>query len=92
MRQQLRTTTKPQTVVRPYTEADVERLIGRFAETLRNALRQCSVSQNQIARDTRIPQPVLSRFISGERSLKLETIAVLLDYLGFEMRRTKPIR
>jgi len=40
------------------------------------------LSQYRIALDTGIKQPSLSRFLNGG-SLKMETAAVLLDYLGF---------
>ena len=42
------------------------------------------LSQYRIALNTGIKQPSLSRFLNGG-SLRLETAAVLLDYLGFEI-------
>ena len=44
------------------------------------------LTQYRIALDTGIPQPCLSRFLNGG-SLKMETAGVLLDYLGYEIRR-----
>jgi transcriptional regulator with XRE-family HTH domain len=52
---------------------------------LRKEIKRRGLSQYRIAEDTGIKQPSLSRFLNGG-SLKMETAAVLLDYLGYEVR------
>jgi predicted XRE-type DNA-binding protein len=49
-------------------------------------IKKQKLSQYRIAADTGIKQPCLSRFLNGG-SLKMETAGVLLDYLGYEIKR-----
>jgi predicted XRE-type DNA-binding protein len=58
-------------------------------ELLRDQIRKQQLSQYRIAADTGIKQPSLSRFLNGG-SLRLETAAVLLDYLGFDVCKRRP--
>jgi transcriptional regulator with XRE-family HTH domain len=51
---------------------------------MRAEIKRRGLSQYRIASDTGIKQPCLSRFVNGG-SLKVETAAVLLDYLGFQL-------
>jgi N6-adenosine-specific RNA methylase IME4 len=53
---------------------------GKLAEQVRELLRDSEISQHQIARETGIKQPGLSKFMNGG-SLKIETLDILLDYL-----------
>ncbi len=53
---------------------------GRLAEQVRELLREGKLSQHQIARETGIKQPGLSKFMNGG-SLKIETLDILLDYM-----------
>ena len=50
---------------------------------LRNEISRQKLTQYRISIDTGIKQPTLSRLMNGG-SLKAETAAVLLDYLGYE--------
>lgn len=59
-----------------------------ISDLLRQQIRKQKLTQYRIAKDTGIKQPSLSRFLNGG-SLKMETAAVLLDYLGFEIRRKR---
>ncbi|MBS0208734.1 MAG: helix-turn-helix transcriptional regulator [Planctomycetes bacterium] len=68
-----------------YSRKETEMLATGLTAGLRNLIQNCGRSQNQIARDTHIPQPVLSRFVNGS-SLRIETTAVLLDYFGLEIQ------
>jgi len=65
-------------------EHEAEIIANEFVDNLRTRLQQLifesAISQKQVARETTIPQPVLSRFLNGG-SLKLETGAILLHYL-----------
>lgn len=51
-----------------------------LADQVRKLIRDSQLSQHQIARDTGIKQPGLSKFLNGG-SLKIETLDSLLDYL-----------
>jgi len=51
-----------------------------LADQVREILRDSKVSQHQIARETGIKQPGLSKFMNGG-SLKIETLDTLLQYL-----------
>ncbi len=53
-----------------------------MADQLRKAIRK---SGNAIAVEAGVPQPVLHRFVSGERDLTLATAQKLADYFGFEL-------
>jgi len=59
-----------------------------MTDQLRNAVRDSGLSINHIAIGAGIPQPVLQRFISGEReNIRLDTADRLAAYFG--MRLTK---
>jgi len=57
-------------------------------EQLREAIENSGKSINSIAIAADVPQPVLQRFASGERDIRLETANKIADYFG--MRLTKP--
>ena len=59
-------------------------LTRRIPALMRAEIKRRRVSQYRISLDTGIKQPCLSRFMNGG-SLKVETAAVLLDYLGFQL-------
>lgn len=42
-------------------------------------------SLRQIARECHVPQPTLSRFLSGERDLYLKSVELLVEYLGLAL-------
>jgi predicted XRE-type DNA-binding protein len=58
----------------------------KINELIVREIKKQQLTQYRIAADTGIPQPCLSRFLNGG-SLKMETAGVLLDYLGFELKR-----
>jgi predicted XRE-type DNA-binding protein len=58
----------------------------KINELIVREIKNQQLTQYRIAADTGIPQPCLSRFLNGG-SLKMETAGVLLDYLGFELKR-----
>ena len=60
---------------------------GKLAEQIRELLRGSNLSQHQIARETGIKQPGLSKFMAGG-SLKIETLETLLDYLQVGLYET----
>jgi len=57
-----------------------------IAELILKEMQSRQLTQYRIAKDTGIKQPCLSRFMNGG-SLKMETAGVLLEYLGYEIRR-----
>jgi len=63
----------------------------RIPGLLRAEINRRKLTQYRIALDTGIKQPCLSRFLNGG-SLKIESAAVLLDYLGFELTRKAAMR
>jgi plasmid maintenance system antidote protein VapI len=57
-----------------------------IAETLKRAVEGSGQNLAEIGRAAGIPQPVLWRFMAGERDLTLRTADKLLDYFGLEIR------
>ena len=53
---------------------------------LRAEIGRRKLSQYRIAIETGVKQPSLSKFLNGG-SLRVETAAILLDYLGFKLVR-----
>lgn len=60
-----------------------------MAERLRKAIEDCDSTVNAIAVEAEIPQPVLYRFVSGERDLTLATAQKLAEYFRLELRPAK---
>jgi ribosome-binding protein aMBF1 (putative translation factor) len=63
--------------------------VDEFSEVIRQAIRECGLSQREIARVTGIAQPIISRFMSGERTLRMDTASVLIHYLDLELAAKK---
>jgi hypothetical protein len=62
------------------------------SDTLREAIRNASVTRYRIACDTGIAESALSRFVSGERSLDLTSVDKLCEYLGLVLVTDKRSR
>jgi plasmid maintenance system antidote protein VapI len=60
-----------------------------MAEQLRKAMQTSGKTVNAIAVKAGIPQPVLYRFVNGERDLTMSTAQKLADYFGLELRPRK---
>ena len=60
-----------------------------LATVLRDAIDESGKTQYQLAQETGIDKSALSRFVSGERGLTLETAAKLATALNLEL---KPVR
>ena len=58
-----------------------------FADQMRQAIERSGKSRYQISKDTGIGQDVLSRFMSDERGLSMESIEVLFEYLGLSISK-----
>lgn len=59
-------------------------------DQLRQAVHDSGLSVYAVAKGSGIAQPVLHRFVAGERDLTLATASRLADYFG--MRLTRPKR
>ena len=57
----------------------------KLSEQLRQAVNECGMSRNAIARATGIDKGALSRFVHGERGLSLATLDLLGDVLGLRV-------
>jgi plasmid maintenance system antidote protein VapI len=60
-----------------------------LADVLRRAMSETGLSVNALAKAAGIAQPVLYRFVTGERDLTLRTAQKLADYFGLELRPRK---
>ncbi len=60
---------------------------GRLSEALRDALRASDKSMYQIAQDAGVSQIVVSRFLSGERDIRMATADKLADALGLTLAK-----
>ncbi len=56
-----------------------------MSEQLRQAIETSQFSRYRISMETGVSQAALSRFMSGERSLTLDTVDVLADFLGLKL-------
>jgi plasmid maintenance system antidote protein VapI len=56
---------------------------------LRKAIVDSGLSQYRIAKESGVPQPVLNRFVNGERDITVGTAGRLCSYLKLELRRRR---
>ncbi len=56
-----------------------------LSEALRKAIRQCGKSVYQIAKEADVSPIVISRFLSGERDIRLATADKVAEALGFTL-------
>lgn len=59
-----------------------------MASTLRDGITKSGQSANEIARATGVPQPTITRFLSGA-DMRLSRAQKIADYLGLELRPKK---
>ena len=67
--------------------APSERASGRLSQALRDALRNSDKSMYQIAQDAGVSQIVVSRFLSGERYIRMATADKLAEALGLKLAK-----
>jgi len=69
--------------------ATPNRRLHPSSRSLVDELRQATVNSSQteyrVAKESGVPQPVLNRFLRGERGISLETAAKLCKYLGLHL-------
>ncbi len=58
---------------------------GRLSQALKDALRASDKSMYQIAQDAGVSQIVISRFLSGERDIRMATADRLAEVLGLKV-------
>lgn len=58
-----------------------------LADTIRAAVRESGLSTYAVAKGAGVSQPVLHRFMSGERGLNLDTADRLCRFLGLRLVR-----
>jgi hypothetical protein len=56
---------------------------------LRTAIRRSGKSANELAKEAKIPQPTITRFLNGA-DMKASTIDKLAEYFGLQLRPVKP--
>jgi transcriptional regulator with XRE-family HTH domain len=56
-----------------------------LVEKIREAIRDCGLSHNELARKSGVSQPQLSRFLTGERTLTLPAAAKVCEALGLRL-------
>jgi ribosome-binding protein aMBF1 (putative translation factor) len=60
---------------------------GRLRQALRDAVRASDKSTAQIAEDAGVSQVVVSRFLSGERDIRMATADKLAEALGLKLAK-----
>jgi len=58
---------------------------SRLSDQVRKAIDASGKSRYRIAKDLRVSEATLSRFMSGERGLTLTVLDRLADYLGLTL-------
>lgn len=56
-----------------------------LSKQLREAVKSCGQTVTAIAQASGVPQPVLQRFLSGERGITLDTAGKLAKYLKLSL-------
>ena len=58
---------------------------GLLSEALKRAIRDSKKTEYQIAKDAGVSQIVISRFVSGERDIRMATADKLAEALGLKL-------
>jgi len=61
-----------------------------FTDSLRRAILDSDLTRYRMSKLTGISQPILSRFVSGERGIRLPKLDTLAVLLGLQVTVTKP--
>jgi len=59
--------------------------MATMSDTVRRAIRQCGLTQYQIAKQTDISEGGLSRFMRGQRDLTLGKLEQIADVIGVQL-------
>jgi plasmid maintenance system antidote protein VapI len=60
-----------------------------LVDQLRAAIANSGQTQYRIAKESGVPQPVVNRFMTGERGIGLETASKLCAYLRLRLARIR---
>ena len=58
---------------------------ANIIDELLKAIANSGVTEYRVAKDSGVPQPVLNRFLRGERGISLQTAAKLCKYLNLHL-------
>ncbi len=56
-----------------------------LVDELRDAILNCGQTEYRVSKESGVAQPILNRFLRGERGISLETAAKLCKYLGLHL-------
>jgi len=59
-----------------------------IAKTIRKEIKTCGKTRYQIAKDTGVSETILCRMMQGT-SIREATATILLNYFGYELKKTK---
>jgi transcriptional regulator with XRE-family HTH domain len=60
-------------------------LMSRILDEIRKAIKASGKSRYRLSKDTSIPQSQLSRLMTGEKALSIESLEKLVNALGLEI-------
>jgi transcriptional regulator with XRE-family HTH domain len=58
-----------------------------LSDQLRQLIADCGITRYRISKDTGVDQAVLEKFVNGKRGMSLQTLDILGEYLGLEIRQ-----
>ena len=56
-----------------------------ISDVLRTKIADCGLSYRQLAKEIDVPHPTISRFMTGDRGLRLDVIESLVEYFDLEL-------
>ena len=59
-----------------------EKLQNVFVERLKELLQEKGINQAKLSKETKIPQQSISSWITGVRTIQIDSLCVLADYFG----------
>ena len=71
------------------TKKKTKALDQTLSETLRQAIVNSELSQYRIAKESGVGAGILSRFVNGERELKLDTADKICKVLGLSLTKNE---
>jgi transcriptional regulator with XRE-family HTH domain len=60
-----------------------------IVDQLREAIEQSGLTAYRLSKETGVLESTLSRFLSGERDIRLETAAAIAEHLGLQLVKMK---
>ena len=66
-------------------ETDMKKRSAYLEDQIRAAFDESGMTVYRLAKDSGVPQPVVSRFINGKRGITLATASKLVAVLGLEL-------